>query len=743
MVDSAYILGPMSVDETLDLLSKFVSIPGSSLDLLNLSAETVLGEVRVTLYLPTKPNLSRAKLAGFTHFSNQLLDAYKLITPHAPGICDYKAPNEPFTVGLCRLFYVGLTEGTTAQIVEKERDYLLICPDIPDEDIPGLYAALHIYATSLLVAFATSRIYCGNAGEKDDAHRGWKEASKTLVFHIHCDTGRHSAFASFVQSSALDDYVLLAEYGSKTGIYAPIHFFPEEQATELYAFRQFLLKGYALFDSPAPDGTNKPLAAIAALPASGDGPTDLVFYYLAGLDYLSKIEVRNDLNPPNRVILANLSSSEDQASQLVQTLRKTVPKYQYRLSLRPTQWVSDLEGNNPHRREVLMQRKLDLEWQMSYLDSICRPRPVLLRFRQSQLGRLAKVLLALPASAIRDLQVLYAFEVSDLHPAGLHYLLFKPEFANLLDPAALIEWTVTPEYPVRFWLDPYWAYYYSDRHPDCWVFTPEWTALFPTIHSWEIDDMNVYLSKMVEHWFQEHAHPTARSINLPGNPIYVFDQHTPDGEALEVTLLDQESFQPLRHRLGWLVDNLSIAQAAQFIPKPAGRPGRAAQQISVVDQVSRAGREFILAELAQAVEERSLEQRKVFDDESRSIQELINQRTTELLQQVTAQLEITCQEAGRTGSEASALNSRIESMRQMMAHTDGTLRKAESLASEVSEQIQGAQQDSANLRNQAIGQIERLEADQRDVIKKSNEQLQALEEQRQIWLENLRRLKGN
>jgi hypothetical protein len=238
---------------------------------------------------------------------------------------------------------------------------------------------------------------------------------------------------------------------------------------------------------------------------------------------------------------------------LFKDLAAQAPKRGYRLRLAQTR----LQRTPADELRQLRTQQAHVEQRIAYLESIRRPRPTLLRFGRRDLPALAHTIYSFAPDALFGTPPLvrYAFEATTSEEAGFHYLLIEPDAVRQSpDPLGLYE---TNRRPMTFWLDPSWGRYYHDEAGNrAYVFVPEHTALFPSLHAWMPKDMDSYLLRVLARpWLARRGGRASSDQSY----VYVLDRLSEKGDRLELTVLEQRSFVPLGTALRWLSDNLTIA----------------------------------------------------------------------------------------------------------------------------------------------------------------------------------------
>jgi hypothetical protein len=292
------------------------------------------------------------------------------------------------------------------------------------------------------------------------------------------------------------------------------------------------------------------------------GPDDERFYIVkqadAGFEAL-KLPARTfvdsrEVGPSLDVTVAVTPLENGPALEdLMKDLAARAPMRGYRLRLAQTR----VQRTPADELRQLRTEQAHVEQRIAYLESIRRPRPTLLRFGRRDLPALAHTIYSFAPDALFGTPPLvrYAFDATTSEETGFHYLLIEPDAVRQsADPIGLYE---NGRRPMTFWLDPSWGRYYHDEAGNrAYVFVPEHTALFPSLHTWMPKDMDAYLLRVLARpWLARRGGRASSDQSY----VYVLDRLSEKGDRLELTVLEQKSFVPLGGALRWLSDNLTIA----------------------------------------------------------------------------------------------------------------------------------------------------------------------------------------
>jgi hypothetical protein len=453
------------------------------------------------------------------------------------------------------------------------------------------------------------------------------------LLHVLVDRGRHSGFSGLEALGLFDSWRSLSAYESE-------------------GCRVFLTAGVSLARDLLPPLwrllSNDHAASLLAL--APQGPRDERFYILCRTDRASiASEPRDRSAPTERRARARVGESEgqspsdedngkgferialppqafvdsfevgfgldgavristllpDQPTNLAQHLRAQAPSRGYRLTLESTRAIEEA-GRDLDR---LRSQHAYLAQRIAYAESLHRPRPRLLRFNARQLAALAHTIYSFAPDSLFSVRphVRYTFRATAQEPAGLHYLWIDPQaIRRTPDPLPLYESSA----PMRFWLDPTWGRHYHDEGDaaGC-VFVPEQTALAPPLHTWIPGDMDAHLRRV----FARPAAETESADPAGGSSgrrtpddgrrrpddgrrnVYVLDRDPMNNEALELTVLERDAFEPIDASVNWLNDNIIVADRvdiAQLLRDTAATARADLLAADAADAASAARRDF-------------------------------------------------------------------------------------------------------------------------------------------------------
>ena len=414
---------------------------------------------------------------------------------------------------------------TPGEASDPAGDNLVLVDHADGEQAKALLLELSTHATAVRIAAAGDR----------------------LLFHVKDDHGRKSGFQALMSSGLAGARVLTGYEVGKHRLFLPRDGAPVRRNLEHFLS---LVRLHPQLFHLAETAENQELR-LALDRVEEKGAHRVELSDLSRLTFHHDIAFTAKADQPIEFRAVTLESDTAALEQLWSQLQQT--HRGYRLSLRRTR----LRETGERERLRLEEQLAEIRYKLAWLDSAQKPRPVLLRFGPQQLPALADLLRVMPMDTINDENLLYGFQATDHQPGGNHYLMFDPSKMILRDLDPLILWEEAGAPHMRFHLDPFWAKYYHHQDTQSLVCVPHGTALTPTMHDWDQTGMDTWLRKVMTHWFRE----SEALAKIPARPIYLFDGQPEKDNAIQITVLDQDGFQPLITRLGWLTDNLTLLQA--------------------------------------------------------------------------------------------------------------------------------------------------------------------------------------
>lgn len=585
-----------------------------------------------------------------------IINAYEKIKSRKPRRGPAAGNSIPLSKGVAWLLLNSGNSPNEEPAPEMEGEYLIIGRGMDLNRVARIFEDLRFHTTHTHIAAAETK------------------AGKTLyLFHVLDDQQRRSSFLSAVAGDAFSGCSILTCFSSKAGsVFLPEEIKPDTQKLSpgrqgLTYFCRFLQAAPSLFRPGGVKADHSLLAAIDQWPLPDKGseePARLEFemVYLADLTFHSQIKLTPDAAYYADFEVYDLTATETALPQLREAIEEAEPHVGYRLELRPTRHREPIETERIRLRE----QQIELEYKLAYLDSVVQPRPTLLRFTQKQLPALADVIRSFPERIIREGILKYGFQATDSDPAGLHFIFVEPQHATMTELDPLLRWQDLDDRPIRFWLDPYWARYYHDQGNECLVFVPQGTALFPSMHAWDVGSMDHYMRAIMGHWFHGH-HGVA---DIPAKPIYIFDGEAHPDAQIQISVLDQAKLQPLQTQLGWLNDNLIIMDAA----------------IGVEAFIQEMAREVTRRDLARCIEREASAAEKTFAATAKRTSDRIAAKTIELTKVITEKINRIIEETVKTTAEIRQLDQRLQKQKAIRTDMDKVSNRVDKLTKQTRKQ---------------------------------------------------------
>lgn len=492
---------------------------------------------RVSLFVPESYRGSQKQ------FGIQFLQAqFEAITGRSPRI-GVSLPEGTLLVssGVAQLLYLTHNEMRQKELEVVTAEYLLV--GIEQQDTAELTEQLRIHATHLEVA------------------KGEASGRTCTVFHVVDDKTRRSTFSGILAAGLFANWHLLKTISCEDyNVFLPLDIYPEPEA--LSSFCRLLKNAPSLFSQQplCPDPDHKLLAALTPYPDSGR--VELLF--LRSLCFDDQLLLSPSVARYTHFSICDLADSPEKMRQLHDEIESLEPRVGHRLELRATRFREEVDVE----RERLRRELRELRYELELVDVYNLSRPKLLRFTAAQLSTMGRWLSELPGEMLRDGSLLYGFQATDRNPDGLHFVYINPTIKEPdWDPTSVGS-RLDSERPMRFWLDPFWAHYYSSKNRSH-LFVPEFTTLFPSVHDWNVGngEMDAYLQRAIRHWLLERTGTDLYAQQpFPKIPIYIFDGPCDIWGDIEIFVLDLTTFRPLNTYLSWLNDNLRLQQARVVEP---------------------------------------------------------------------------------------------------------------------------------------------------------------------------------
>lgn len=611
----------------------------------------------------------------------------------------------PLWSALPRALLLARRKNNMAELVATE--FLLIADNLTSEQAVELMQTLSVDATAVKLANAR------DSGERT-----------VRLYHVLADGARKATFESAYQSGQFGACRLLYCHRRKRNREEQRVFLPRPaaesdlDATALAYFCDILQGAPQLFGFSPAFLTPREHGLLAALEEQQSG--DLWLYPLAGLHFRTWEEIA--AAPPAHVAVrcVDLRDSADELPRLRDKIRQAEPFIGYRLQLLPTRFTDEAQMEE----ELIIERLMELEERLAGLRSIRQQRPLLARFSQRQLPALADALRRSPTGVLRSGALQYGFQATVDQPLGQHFIFAAPD-APQDALAGLCAWADHEPPPMRFWLDPFWAGHYHDGGNAALIFTPQGTALFPTLHSWDAAEMDTYLAEMINAWYAAQPADSAAGERLTGlqSPIYLFEPGS-SASQLNISILDLAAFRPLYTQLGWLNDNLLVhddLKTESFIHELAD----AAVRKRLLDQ------RVELVDVAQ----------KEFAEAEQKVRAALAAKTVALTDAITGELDALFGAVKEAMDDMKAQRSRLEKLRRWAADMKVNATQLETLITQVNEEAKITEAATAELRQQASGAIQAAHEERSNVEAMVAEEIKRLKEAEQGLLRALERLR--
>ncbi|MBX2998831.1 MAG: hypothetical protein KF893_10005 [Caldilineaceae bacterium] len=616
------------------------------------------------------------------------------------------------------------------RVLPAEEEFLLVAQDIDVTRAAAICSDLRFHTTH--ARFITA----------EASMPGGEGQARAFLFHVRADLARKASFSSAVAGEFFPECAVLAAFASGERVI----FLPEDAtpgAAALRYFSQIVVAAPPLFGAPAVLAVHNLLLACDRPLAQQNDPSparrriwhqrsesnDLSpsaepsrqahLWYLAHLPFQSCVGLeparplqKADYQPVTLTLSNGLLSAL--RVRIEEAARRPEEYVGYRLELRPTQYQewSDVTY------EKLQTELVKLEYQIAYMESIARPRPRLLRFSQRQLPALADLLRSYPVSVLQRGELRYGFRADESGREGTHYLFVPPTVVNgEADP--LVRWEHLDAMPMRFWIDPFWGKHYHTAPNQSLIFVPEGCTLFPSMHAWDVEDMDSYLREMMARWFHGRHGVSA----IPSHPLYLFDGEPEPNAFIRISVLDIDQFQPLVTQLGWLNDNLIALDDLGVQP--------------FIEQFAHSTVRRQLAELAE-VNATGAEER--FLAVARQTKTQLEAHTTQLAQSATQELETLIEETARTAETLQTLDKRLRELRAVRDEMNALANQAQGLIDRTAKEVTATDNDTARLQVKAQHAVERAARTRLNVDEKFTAEIEAIRRTRAALMQRLRSL---
>lgn len=628
--DSYSYLDQLSPPEVFQLLTRAAEkYNGLHLDRLGIVIPDITPFQFVALQIPEPANSE----TEYKDIFNSLTQAFKELTGrgelvHFPG-----GQSKPLIEGIAWLLLKS-TAGTGEHVsTTAAGQYLMVSRHIDEIQAEVLFKNLNFHATSTRVTAVTSE------------ERG--HTRSRYMFHIKDDRQRKSSFQASVAGGVFKDCNILKGFEAEEQVlFLPPETVPGEQT--LKQFLRLLQQAPRLFSRRERiENDDYNLAAAVVYWPETD---EVEFWYLGGLRFFGEEQFTARRVDTASFQFFDLEASKTSLEKLGQSIKDAQPYVGYRLELRTT---THLDKNDLQR---LNEQKARIDYNIAYLESISRPRFLLMRFTQQQLPVLAAEIRSFPIHVILDGSIKYGFQASESPSGGFHFILINPaEAARMeLDPFPLWQDINVPH--MRFRLDPFWANHYFDRRGpgEALVFVPDGCTIHPPLHAWDRTGMDQYLKETISHWFKSRA----GEIVIPERPIYIFDGKPEMNGHITISVLDQDRMESLHTRLGWLNDNLLIH--------------RYQEKESVINDIAR---DLSWLEMADKIRSKAESSRKEFESMAVEAAEHMAQTTAEMTSVLTGELNSVVRDSFRMVEKIKKLTHRLEEWDEVTNDMEMTLKE--------------------------------------------------------------------
>jgi len=604
-----------------------------------------------------------------------MVNAYKDLTGRGEVFELPGGTARPLHEGIARLLLESANEADEPS-ADESSEFLVVTRPIKVLEAEGLFKNLNFHATY-------TRVSSWGSNETNDENGKTYETAR-YMFHVKADRQRKSSFTSIQAGGSLGKYQVLQGYDSD----GDITFLPEKTAPgerKLKHFGRLVNAAPQLFGKREERDSYGLLAAVHQWPAEEEPKGKLEFFYLGKIRFFQQDRLTERKVRDADFHYYDLKESRRSLQRLNDAVKQSEPYVGYRLELRPTK---QMEKN---RLGHLMEQKARIEYNLAYLQSINKPRPVLMRFTHKQLPALAAQIRSFPLQVVYDGSIRYGFQATPSEPSGYHFIMINPAEATRieLDPLPLFQDLDIPH--MKFHLDPFWARHYFDTTGSgtkgTLVYVPEGCALFPSIHSWKGGNIEFHLRETMEQWFKDQL----EGDKLPGRAIYIFDGKPQPKSTINIFVLDWDRFEPLHTRLGWINDNLIVHK-----------------HLEKEELIKEIARDVTWTELAQTIKTRLETTRRDFSGAAHETSRHMAQTTTQMTQVLTTEID-------RIVKESFRMTQRIRKMDQRLQEWDAVLEDMVDMLQDLRQKKQNLTYQQGHARNEFARLEQEVERDLRVV----------------------------
>jgi uncharacterized protein YoxC len=632
-----------------------------------------------------------------------LVNAYKEITGRGEVFELPGGTPRPLHEGIARLLLESANEADEPP-ADDTSEFLVVTRRIDVKEAESLFKNLNFHATYTRVSSWDSEETHNESGEADETN-----ATGRYMFHIKADRQRKSSFTSIQAGGTLEKYQVLQGYDSD----GDITFLPENTAPgerKLMHFSRLVKAAPHLFGKREERDSYGLLAAVHHWPAvesteeTKDDSGELEFFYLGRIRFFQQDRLTERKVRDTDFHFYDLKESRRSLQRLSDEVKHSEPYVGYRLELRTTKQM----GKN--QLGHLMEQKARIEYNLAYLQSINKPRPVLMRFTHKQLPALAAQIRSFPLQVVYDGSIRYGFQATPSEPSGYHFIMINPAEATRIELDPLPLWQDLDIPHMTFHLDPFWARHYFDTTGSAargtLVYVPEGCALFPSIHSWKGGNIEFHLRETMEQWFKDQL----EGDKLPGRAIYIFDGKPQPKSTINIFVLDWDRFEPLHTRLGWINDNLIVHK-----------------HLEKEELIKEIARDVTWTELAQSIKTRLELTRRDFNASAHETSRHMAQTTSQMTQVLTSEID-------RIVKETFRMTQRIRKMDQRLQEWDAVLEDMVDMLQDLRQKKQNLTYQQGHARNE----FKRLEQEVERDLSSSEQKRQILEQQ---MLEEIQKMK--
>ncbi|MCP5049066.1 MAG: hypothetical protein GY940_17990 [bacterium] len=706
-------LDQLSPSEALQILTKAASKhQGQFLDQLNIILPPSVPFQFITLEVPDPFSSPEPAPPEHQEIFKTLIETFKETTGRSELVQSPGGNVKPILEGMAWLLLKSAAAADEKTAESKGNQYIVITRTIREEEAETLFKNLSFHATSTRVSSI-------------DTDASNSKTTGRYLFHVKDDPKRKSSFQSVSAGGVFKDCRVLKGFE----VEGLTTFLPPEPPPGEETLKHFcrLVETAPLLFTRREAAQTDLTAAIVQWPGREGNREDststadsrLEFLYLRGLRFFGEEQFTQRKVRDAAFEYIDLQESRQNLDRLAQTIREAEPYVGYRLELRTAHHI---ERNSIQR---LNEQKARIEYNLAYLQSIAKPRPLLMRFNREQLPAMAAEIRSYPIHAIIEGSIKYGFQATESEPAGHHYLLIDPvQTARLeLDPFPLWQDLDAPH--SRFHLDPFWASHYFDSGgmgslEEAMVFVPESSTIYPPLHSWDRGSMGQYLKETMNHWFQARE----EEFLIPGRPLYVFDGEPEPKAPITISILDRDRMEPLHTRLGWLNDNLVINQA---IEKEA--------------LMQEMARDITWSKMARTIKSRMEETRTEFDEAALDAVQHMADTTAEMTGILSTEINRVVRDSFRMAEKIKRSDKRLKEWDEVCTDMEKTLQEIRQQRQQTSTQKSEAKNEFWRIEQEIQRELAVADVKRKEMETKLDEEIRKMQVTNRVLKKRLRSLK--